>query len=57
MPAFASTSLSQLRVRRAIGLLGALAPGPEGMPCSVDWLGPGPVLACGLSLAPSALDR
>lgn len=35
------TSFSQLelRVSRALGLLGALLPGPGGMPCSGGWLG------------------
>lgn len=37
----ALTSFSQLelRVSRALGLLGALLPGPGGMPCSGGWLG------------------
>lgn len=37
----APTSFSQLelRVSRALGLLGALLPGPGGMPCSGGWLG------------------
>lgn len=36
-----STSFSQLEVRvsRAMGLLGALLPGPGGIPCSGGWLG------------------
>lgn len=35
------TSFSQLELRlsRALGLLGALLPGPGGMPCSGGWLG------------------
>lgn len=48
------TSLSQLelRVSRALGLLGALLPGPGGMPCSGGW--PGHWLAV---LAPRLVDK
>lgn len=35
----ASFSQLELSVSRAIGLLGALLPGPGGMPCSGGWLG------------------
>lgn len=54
MPMNKQTSFSQLEVRvsKAMGLLGALLPGPGGMPCSGGWLGHWPP-----ALPPRVVDR
>lgn len=56
---FMPTSFSQFEVRvsRAMGLLGALLPGPGGIPCSGGWLWHCRLLAWLPGLPPRVVDR